>query len=111
MNRPPPTAGLAIGAIAESFKTSNSYAYANVGQTIINLSECVNGFDFGETWAEQTGENPTLAYFNTYKSQGQSQPLAKFEYGPGHPLQRGRSRPPPPARYAMWSGCSAPTAP
>jgi hypothetical protein len=74
-------AGLGVGDITnDGVKRSITYRRANVGQAIINLSECVNGFDFDETPVEG-GE--TLALFNTYVSQGELRQSARFEYGPG----------------------------
>jgi hypothetical protein len=74
-------AGLSIGSIrTDGIKRSITYPFANVGQAIINLSECVNGFDFDETFIEG---GTTLALFNTYTEQGSLKAGVRFEYGPG----------------------------
>jgi hypothetical protein len=73
-------AGLGIGIVEPTVNRTITYPYANVGQAIINLSECVGGFDFDETFVE-AGEE--LARFNTYISQGTTRPAALFQYGPG----------------------------
>jgi hypothetical protein len=73
-------AGLDIGTIAtDGVKRSITYPYANIGQAIINLSECLTGFDFDETFVE---EGETLARFNTYVRQGEPKPGAVFNFGP-----------------------------
>jgi hypothetical protein len=76
-------AGLSIGTNAVTVPRTIEYKHNNVGQAIINLSECLEGFDFDETFVEGVGPEPTLAAFNTYKSQGESKPSAMFQYGPG----------------------------
>lgn len=74
-------AGLGIGSIAtDGVVRSITYPHANVGQAIVNLSACLNGFDFDETFVD---EGETLAKFNTYTGAGSSRPSARFEYGRG----------------------------
>jgi hypothetical protein len=76
-------AGLGIGTIATTVPRTIAFRpYKNVGQAIINLSECLDGFDFDETYVEETGTEPTLALFNTYAKQGEVRPSALFQYGP-----------------------------
>ena len=83
-------AGLALGNIATTgvLQSVTYPPHENVGQAIINLSECIKGFDFDETFYEEvgsgpTGKGPTLAAFNTYIKQGSEKPGARFQYGPG----------------------------
>jgi hypothetical protein len=75
-------AGLALGSLTTTgVARTITYPYANVGQAIINLSECIDGFDWEETWLEESGATPSLAAFNTYTKQGEAKPSALFQYG------------------------------
>lgn len=71
--------GLIIGTVNTTVVRDRTYQYANVGDSIINLSRVINGFDFDETFLDY---GTTLAQFNVYASQGNTQLAARFEYGP-----------------------------
>jgi hypothetical protein len=71
--------GLATtGAIATTTARDRTYNYSNVGQSIVNLSNVIGGFDFGEDFILG---GSTLAQFRVYASQGGAQPNAQFQYG------------------------------
>lgn len=54
------------------------YHFANIGESIINLTRLLDGFDFEEIYTEGT----SLATFRVYASMGSDRPSARFEYGP-----------------------------
>lgn len=73
-------AGLDIGNVAATVTRDLTYQYANVGESIVNLSAMFDGFDFSERFVDS---GATLALFDVAAAQGGDKAAAKFEYGKG----------------------------
>lgn len=72
--------GLATtGTIETTVSRDRTYQFANVGESIVNLTNVQNGFDFDETFV---ASGTTLAQFNVHASLDQTRPTALFQYGP-----------------------------
>lgn len=66
------------GTIETTVPRDRGYQFANVGQSIVSLTNVINGFDFQETFVDS---GTTLAEFSVHASLDEARPEARFEYG------------------------------
>lgn len=65
-------------AIQPTVPRDRTYQFANVGESVINLTNVINGFDFQEIFVDS---GTTLAEFRVSPSLDETRPLAQFQYG------------------------------